>query len=53
MVSLVGGLAVVSLRPPVVVFLACLAYSVSGYVLWCMGVRVRRSRTRPRKRAAL
>jgi len=43
MVSLVGGLAVVSLRPPVVVFLACLAFSVSGYVLWCMGVRVRRS----------
>ena len=43
MVSLVGGLAVISLRPPVVLFLACLAYSVSGYVLWCMGVRVRRS----------
>jgi hypothetical protein len=26
-----------------VLFLACLAYSLSGYVLWGMGVRVRRS----------
>jgi len=43
MLLLVGGLAVVSLRPPVVLFLACLAFSLSGYVLWGMGVRVRRS----------
>src|SRR5262245_45552711 len=43
MLALVGGLAVVSLRPPVVLFLACLAFSLSGYVLWGMGVRVRRS----------
>ncbi len=42
MLLLVGGLAVVSLRPPVVLFLACLAFSLSGYVLWGMGVRVRR-----------
>jgi CDP-diacylglycerol--serine O-phosphatidyltransferase len=43
MVLLVGGLAMVSLRPAVVLFLACLAFSLSGYVLWGMGVRVRRS----------
>jgi CDP-diacylglycerol--serine O-phosphatidyltransferase len=43
MLLLVGGLAVVSLRPAVVVFFGCLAFSVSGYVLWGMGVRVRRS----------
>ena len=43
MLALVGGLAVVSLRPAVVLFLACLAFSLSGYVLWCMGVRVRPS----------
>jgi CDP-diacylglycerol--serine O-phosphatidyltransferase len=41
MLLLVGGFAVVSLRPPVVLFLACLAFSLSGYVLWGMGVRVR------------
>ena len=40
-VLLVGGLAVVSLRPPVVLFLACLAFALSGYVLWGMGVRTR------------
>ena len=43
MLALVAGLAVVSLRPPVVLFLLCLAYAVSGYVLWGMGTRVRRS----------
>ena len=42
MLVLVAGLAVISLRPPVVLFLACLAYAVSGYVLWGMGTRVRR-----------
>ncbi len=42
MLAFVAGLAVVSLRPPVVLFLLCLAYAVSGYVLWGMGVRVRR-----------
>jgi len=43
MLALVAGLAVVSLRPAVVLFLLCLAYAVSGYVLWGMGIRVRRS----------
>jgi CDP-diacylglycerol--serine O-phosphatidyltransferase len=43
MLALVAGLAVVSLRPPVVLFLLCLAYAVSGYVLWGMGTRVRRT----------
>ena len=47
MVLLVGGVAVVSLRPALVLFLACLAYSLSGYVLWGMGVRVRRSPDAP------
>jgi CDP-diacylglycerol--serine O-phosphatidyltransferase len=42
MLAFVAGLAVVSLRPPVVLFLLCLAYAVSGYVLWGMGARVRR-----------
>ncbi len=42
MLAFVAGLAVVSLRPPVVLFLLCLAYAVSGYVLWGMGLRVRR-----------
>ena len=42
MLALVAGLAVISLRPPVVLFLLCLAYAVSGYVLWGTGVRVRR-----------
>ena len=43
MLALVGGLAVVSLRPAVLLFLVCLVFSVSGYVLWGMGVRVRPS----------
>jgi len=43
MLALVAGIAVVSLRPPVVLFLLCLAYAVSGYVLWGIGTRVRRS----------
>jgi CDP-diacylglycerol--serine O-phosphatidyltransferase len=38
----VAGLAVVSLHPPAVLFLLCLAYAVSGYVLWGWGTRVRR-----------
>jgi CDP-diacylglycerol--serine O-phosphatidyltransferase len=42
MLALVAGLAVVSLKPSVVLFLACLAYSLHGYVLWGMGTRVRR-----------
>jgi CDP-diacylglycerol--serine O-phosphatidyltransferase len=42
MLALVASLAVISLRPPVVLFLMCLTYAVSGYVLWGMGVRVRR-----------
>jgi CDP-diacylglycerol--serine O-phosphatidyltransferase len=40
---LVAALAVVSMRPPVVLFLLCLGYAVSGYALWGMGVRVRRA----------
>jgi CDP-diacylglycerol--serine O-phosphatidyltransferase len=47
MLALVAGLAVISLRPPIVLFLLCLAYAVSGYVLWGMGARVRRSPVLP------
>jgi CDP-diacylglycerol--serine O-phosphatidyltransferase len=47
MLACVAALAVVSLQPPVVLFLACLAYAVSGYVLWGMGVRVRRAPAAP------
>ena len=43
LLALVAGLAVISLRPPVVLFLLCLAYALSGYVLWGMGTRVRRA----------
>ncbi len=43
LLALVAGLAVISLRPSVVVFLICLAYAVSGYVLWGTGTRVRRT----------
>jgi CDP-diacylglycerol--serine O-phosphatidyltransferase len=42
MLALVGVLAVVSIKPPVVLFLLCLAYGIHGYVLWFMGARVRR-----------
>jgi CDP-diacylglycerol--serine O-phosphatidyltransferase len=38
-----AGLAVVSLKPSVVLFLLVLAYAVSGYVLWGFGKRVRPS----------
>ncbi|MGH8706076.1 MAG: CDP-alcohol phosphatidyltransferase family protein [Burkholderiales bacterium] len=37
----VAVLAVISLKPSVVLFLLCFAYAVSGYVLWGMGIRVR------------
>jgi CDP-diacylglycerol--serine O-phosphatidyltransferase len=36
-----AGLAVVSLKPSVVLFLMVFAYGVSGYVLWVMGRRAR------------
>ena len=36
-----AGLAVVSLKPSVVLFLMVFAYGVSGYVLWGMGRRVK------------
>ena len=43
LLALVAGLAVISLRPSVVLFLLCLAYAVSGYVLWGIGTRVLRT----------
>ena len=43
MLVLVAGLAVVSLKPSVVLFLLCFAYGLHGYVIWGMGARVRRS----------
>lgn len=43
MLTMVAGLAVISLSPPMVLFLLCLAYGLSGYVLWGMGARVRRT----------
>jgi hypothetical protein len=36
-----ASLAVVSLKPSVVLFLLVLAYSVSGYVLWGLGRRAK------------
>ena len=36
-----AGLAVISLKPPVVLFLMVFAYGVSGYVLWGLGRRAR------------
>ena len=36
-----AGLAVVSLKPPMVLFLMVFAYAVSGYVLWGLGRRAR------------
>ena len=36
-----AGLAVVSLKPSIVLFLLVFAYGVSGYVLWGMGKRVK------------
>jgi hypothetical protein len=36
-----AGLAVISLKPSVVLFLMVFAYGVSGYVLWAMGRRAK------------
>jgi CDP-diacylglycerol--serine O-phosphatidyltransferase len=36
-----AGLGVISLKPPVVLFLMVFAYGVSGYVLWGMGKRAK------------
>ena len=36
-----ASLAVISLKPPVVLFLLVFAYAVSGYVLWGLGRRAR------------
>jgi CDP-diacylglycerol--serine O-phosphatidyltransferase len=36
---IVAGIAVIALKPPVVLFLLVLAYALSGYVLWAMGKR--------------
>jgi len=36
-----AGLAVVSLKPSVVLFMMVFAYGVSGYVLWGLGRRAR------------
>ena len=41
MLAFVAGLAVVSLKPSVVLFLLVFAYGVSGYVLWGMGKRAK------------
>jgi CDP-diacylglycerol--serine O-phosphatidyltransferase len=41
MLAFVAGLAVVSLKPSVVLFLLFLCYSVSGYVLWGLGRRAK------------
>jgi CDP-diacylglycerol--serine O-phosphatidyltransferase len=38
-----AGFAIVSLKPAVAFFLLCVMYAFSGYVLWGMGIRVRRS----------
>ena len=35
------GFAVVSFKPPVILFLLFFGYSLSGYVMWAMGHRVR------------
>ncbi len=36
-----AGLAVISLKPSVMLFLLMIAYALSGYVLWGLGTRVR------------
>jgi CDP-diacylglycerol--serine O-phosphatidyltransferase len=41
MLAFVASLAVVSLKPSVVLFLLFLGYSVSGYVLWGLGRRAK------------
>ena len=41
MLAFVAGLAVVALKPSVVLFLMFFAYAVSGYVLWGMGKRAK------------
>jgi CDP-diacylglycerol--serine O-phosphatidyltransferase len=43
MLVVVTGLLLVSISPPVVLFLLFLAYSISGYVLWLAGQRPGRS----------
>jgi CDP-diacylglycerol--serine O-phosphatidyltransferase len=40
--ALVVGLSVVSWHPSTILFLAALAFALSGYVLWAMGHRVKR-----------
>jgi hypothetical protein len=40
-VSFAAALAVISLKPSVVLFLMVFGYSVSGYVLWFLGRRIR------------
>jgi CDP-diacylglycerol--serine O-phosphatidyltransferase len=39
--AIAASLAVISLKPPVVLFLLCLGYALSGYVLWGMGKRAK------------
>jgi CDP-diacylglycerol--serine O-phosphatidyltransferase len=41
MLALVAGIAVVSLKPPVVLFLMVFAYGMHGYVLWFLGRRAK------------
>jgi CDP-diacylglycerol--serine O-phosphatidyltransferase len=39
--SFAAALAVISLKPPVVLFLIVFSYGVSGYVLWFLGRRIK------------
>jgi CDP-diacylglycerol---serine O-phosphatidyltransferase len=39
--AIVAGIAVVSLKPPVVLFLLVFAYGLHGYVLWFLGRRAK------------
>ena len=40
-IAAVAAITVVALKPSMVLFLLCVAYALSGYVLWAMGRRTR------------